>query len=68
MKKLVMKIVRGIEYLSAMTLGFSAALMCSVGFDWGWMIIFVLSLIILCCTFIKIESIAKDLIYEENKQ
>ena len=67
MKKLVMKIVKGIEYLSALTLGFSAALMCSVGFDWGWMIVLILSLIILFCTFIKIESETKDLIDEENK-
>ena len=66
MKKLVMKIVKGIEYLSAATLGFSAALMCGVGFDWGWMIVFILSLIILRCAFIKIESETKDLIDFED--
>ena len=56
MKKIVMKIVKGIEMLSACCFGMSSALLITIGFETDLVVMFVLSLIILCTTFKKIEE------------
>ena len=64
-EKLVLKIVKCIETISAVCVGILSALIVNFGADAESLIALGLSLIILCCTFIKLEEEKEERINED---